>query len=153
MIKLVAIGNRFMQDDGIAIHIAEDLEETLKELNLEIIIGETDCQGAFYSLDKDDFVIIMDAQYIGSEPGHIHLFSLEEAISKPSIYCMQHDMNIIELMKLYNQPFRGYLIGIEVASIALGYELSPILQEKFPLICSKIKALIKNIILEESNNA
>lgn len=153
MTKLVAIGNRFMKDDSIAIKVMECLIEKFKGLNLEIIIGETDCQGCFYLLNEHDFVIIVDALYMGLEPGQIHVFSLEDAISQPSSYCMQHDMSIIELMKLYNKIFKGYLIGIEVSEVDLGNELSPILQEKFPLLCSKIERLIKKIILEESNNA
>ncbi|MEQ8199655.1 MAG: hydrogenase maturation protease, partial [Clostridiaceae bacterium] len=71
MMKLVAVGNRYMKDDGIAIEVAEILEDRLTDLNLEIIIGETDSQNCFYLLNKDDFVFILDALCIGTEPGSI----------------------------------------------------------------------------------
>jgi len=149
MIKLVAIGNRFMKDDGIAINVAELLEDRLSNLNIKVIIGETDCQNCFYLLNSEDYVFILDAQYIGSEPGSIHLFKLEEVISQPIGSFMQHDMSLIELMKLYGSKFKGYLIGIEIAEVDFGDELSSILKEKLHQICSDIEDTIKTIILEE----
>lgn len=153
MIKLVAIGNRFMKDDGVAIEVAEILEDRLRNLNIEIIIGETDCQNCFYLLNKEDFVFILDALCIGAEPGSIHIFSLEEAISRPIDSFMQHDMSMIELMKLYGNKFKGYIIGIEIAETGFGDELSPALRDKLPQICQEIENTIKKIIPEEMDHA
>jgi len=134
-----------MKDDGIAIEVAEILEDRLTDLNLEIIIGETDSQNCFYLLNKDDFVFILDALCIGTEPGSIHIFNLEEAITQPSGSFMPHDMSIIELMKLYGSKFKGYIIGIEISEIGFGGKLSPVLMEKLPQICSEIESIIKRV--------
>lgn len=151
--KIIAIGNRLMKDDGIAIEVAENLRERLKGYNIELLIGETDYESCFYHLKKEDFVVIIDAISIGAESGSIHMFKLEEVLSQPSDYNMQHDMNIIELIKLYNMPLKGYIIGIEAADIGIGKELSPILREKFPQICSTIENVILELITEEKNYA
>jgi len=153
MIKLIAVGNRFMKDDGIAIKVTEQIKEQLTDLVLEIIIGETDSQNCLYLLNENDFVIILDAICNGTEPGSICVFSLKNVLSQPFGFCMQHDINIIELMKLYDKSFKGYLIGIEIADIGLGDELSPVLKEILPQICSNIVSTIKNIITEESSHA
>ncbi|MBN7773970.1 hydrogenase maturation protease [Clostridium aminobutyricum] len=153
MMKVGAIGNRFMRDDGIAIKILECIKGNFKDYDLDIIIGETDSQGFFYLLNEGDFVILLDAQSIGTEPGEIHVYRLEEALAQPSECSMHHDLSIIELMKLYHKTFKGYIIGIEVAEIDLSDELSPFLQEKFSFLCSEIENLIKNMILEELNHA
>lgn len=149
MVKLVAIGNRFMKDDGIAIEVVNKLKHRLTDQSLDIIIGETDCQSSFYLLNEDDFVLILDALSIGAEPGSIYTISLEDALSQPSNSPMQHDMSLIELMKLYGRKFKGYVIGIEIAEIGFGEELSPVLRDKLPQICLDIEKTIKNIILEE----
>lgn len=149
MMKLVAVGNRFMKDDGIAIAVAESLENRLSHLGLRILIGETDCQSSYYLLNRDDFVFILDALYMGAEPGSVHVLNLEEVMSQPSDSFMQHDMSMIELMKLYGDHLRGYMIGIEVAEIGFGDELSPVLRDKLPQICLEIENSIKKIILEE----
>lgn len=153
MIKLVAIGNRFMKDDGIAIKVAENLEQKLHNLNVEVIFGETDCQSCFYLLKQEDFVFIMDAYYEGAEPGSIHLFTIEEAMAKSSASLMQHDTSIIDLMKLYKSKWKGYFIGVEIAELGFGDELSSALQEKFQQICLEVESTTKKIILEEVNYA
>ncbi|WMI79982.1 hydrogenase maturation protease [Anaerotignum sp. MB30-C6] len=154
MIKLVAIGNRFMKDDGIAIKVAEALENGfIHSNNIEVIIGETDCQNCFYRLNHGDFVFILDAMYKNSEPGSIHVIRLEEIIGQSSAVLMQHDMSMIDLMRLYKSTFKGYLIGVEIGELGFGHELSPTLQEKFPQICCEVEGKIKKIILEEINDA
>ncbi len=153
MVKLVAIGNRFMKDDAIAIQAAEMLEDRLNRQDVHVIIGETDFQNCFYLLEKDDFVFILDALSPRAEPGKVHLFRLEDVMSQPSLFSMPHDLSMVELMKLYGIQFKGYLIGIEVSEIGLGCELSPVLMDKLPQICREIENIIQKIIWEEANHA
>ncbi|MBE7721521.1 hydrogenase maturation protease [Lacrimispora indolis] len=150
MVKLVAIGNRFMKDDAIAIEAAEMLEDRLIHQDIHVIIGETDFQNCFYLLNEDDFIFILDALSPRAEPGRVHLFRLEDVMSEPSLLSMQHDLSMLELMKLYGVPFKGYLIGIEISEIGLGHELSPVLRDKLPQICQEIEGAIQKIIWEEA---
>jgi len=153
MIKLIAIGNRLMSDDGIAIAVAENLLNKFKDLNIEIIIAETDCQTYFNLLNNNDFVIILDALYTGAEPGSIDVFSLDDVLKSSNAINTQHDMSIIDFMKIYNRKLKGYMIGIEVEKVGFGDELSSILKEKFYNICYKVEQIITNIISEELSNA
>lgn len=153
MIKLVAIGNRFMKDDGIAIKVAEYLEQRLQNLNIQVIFGETDCQTCFFLLNKEDFLFILDAFYKGAEPGSIHLIKLEEINAQFIGSSMQHDMSLIDLMKIHKSNFKGYMIGVEIGELGFGDELSSVLQEKFHQICAEIERNIKKIIVEEINYA
>ena len=153
MIKLVAIGNRFMKDDGIAIQVVERLEQSLKNLNIEVIIGETDCHSSFYLINPQDFVFILDAFYEGAEPGSLHLWTLEEAMANSSGSPMQHDMSMIDLMRLYNCKWNGWFIGIEIAELGFGEGLSPVLQEKIQDICLEVKQNIEKLILEGNHHA
>lgn len=152
MVKLIAIGNRFMKDDAVAIKAAEILEDRLIRQDIHVIVGETDFQNCFYLLDEDDFVFILDALSSGAEPGSVHLTSLE-VMSQPSLFSMQHDLSMVELMKLYGSQFKGYLMGIEIYEIGFGQELSTVLRDKLPQICRVIECAIKKIISEEITNA
>ena len=149
MTKIIVIGNRFMRDDGIAIEVIDRLKDKFNDDALEIIVGETDCSGCFYLLDESDFVIILDAINVGAEPGSVFVFSLSDLMTRTTAFSMQHDMSIIDLMKLYDRKFNGYLIGIEIAEIDFDEKLSLVLQEKLPLICSKVEKTIKSMIMEE----
>jgi len=153
MVKLVAIGNRFMKDDAVAIKAAEILEDRLTRQDIHVIIGETDFQNCFYLLDKGDFVFILEALSSWAERGIVHLTSLEDVLSQPSLFSMQHDLSMVELMKLYGSQFKGYLMGIEIYEIGYGQELSTVLKDKLPQICRVIECAIKKIISEEITNA
>lgn len=142
-----------MKDDGIAIEVAEHLEESLKKLNIEVMIGETDCQSVFFSIRQEDYVFILDAFYEGGQPGTIHILSLEEAIAKSSGSPMQHDMSVIDMMRLYHCKWKGYLIGIEIGEVGFGEGLSQVLQERFQDICLEVEKNISKIILEDINYA
>ncbi|MHB1152381.1 MAG: hydrogenase maturation protease [Eubacteriales bacterium] len=151
--KLIAIGNIFMKDDSIGILTAEYLKDKFDEKDIEIIIAETDYQYGFDLIGEDDFIIILDSLYMENNPGSIHVFKLSDALKTPVYNRGQHDMNIIDIMKLYNKEYRGYIIGIEAAEIDFGNELSPVLNEKFPEICLKTEILLREFLKEEQNFA
>lgn len=151
--KLIAIGNIFMKDDSIGILAAEYLKDRFDERDIEIIIAETDYECCFDLIGDDDFIIILDSVYMGNEPGSIHVFKLSEALKTPVYNSSQHDMNIIDMMKLYKKEYRGYIIGIEAAEIDFGNELSPVLNEKFTEICLKTENLLREFLKEEQSFA
>jgi hydrogenase maturation protease len=139
-----------MKDDGIGLLIAEELEKRFLSSELKIIYGETDSETCFYSLSSDDFIIILDAMSSGDRPGTVKIFSLVEIMEGISSPAMQHDMNFLDMIRLYRFPVRGYLIGIEAAIIAPGIELSTVLKRQFPYICRKTEDIIREILSEEA---
>jgi hydrogenase maturation protease len=147
-IKLIAIGNRMMKDDGIAITVVEKMMDKLKEQDIEVIIGETDYQFCFYSLRDDHFTIILDAASSGGEPGSIHIYSLQEAIESYQKGYSQHDISLLDLIGFYSKPSKGYLIAIEVKDIDFGVGLSETLISKFDDICLEVENTIKKILEE-----
>uniref|UniRef100_UPI002ED0AE03 hypothetical protein n=1 Tax=Anaerotignum sp. TaxID=2039241 RepID=UPI002ED0AE03 len=102
---------------------------------------------------QEDFIFILDAFYEGGEPGTIHMLSLEEAIGKSSASPMQHDMSMIDMMRLYHCKWKGYLIGVEISEVGFGEGLSSVLQDRFQEICIEVEKNISKIILEEINYA
>jgi hydrogenase maturation protease len=145
--KLIAFGNIFMKDDGIAIAVVEFLKDKLEKLGIEIIFGETDYESCFSLLNANDFIVILDALYMENDPGSIHVFNFKTL--KPC----ESDMGIINFMKQNNKSYKGYIIGIEAAEIDYGNELSPVLSEEFYDICLNIENKIKIILTEESHFA
>ena len=145
MKKLIAVGNRFMTDDGIAIAVTEHMRDSMEELGYDVTICETDFRSCFFSLKEDDFIIILDALYTNDTPGSIKIYELSDVLSAPSCGGTQHDMSLIDIMRLYNRDYKGYLIGIEVADVCYGEEISPVLSRKFSNICSAIEDLLSKI--------
>ncbi|HAN20078.1 MAG: hypothetical protein A2Y15_05290 [Clostridiales bacterium GWF2_36_10] len=145
--KLIAIGNRFMKDDGIAIAVAEHLRGHIGA-ELDFIIAETDYQSCFYLINEDDIIIILDALYTDAVPGCVQQFNLCNEITNASSNYTQHDMSVIEYLKIHRMAVKGYLIGIEVAEIGYGDKLSSFISGRFNDICMEVEYIIKNILSE-----
>lgn len=151
MLKLVAIGNRFMMDDGVAIAVTEKLRNRLESLGFEVILAETDFLFCFHLLNANDFVIFVDAASIDGNPGSIHVLELQEAVSGYQRPGSQHEMSLFDLMRLYPKSLKGYLVCIEIAETGFGCELSGLLSGKLEDICLEIECVIHKIVKEQQN--
>ncbi|MDW2798855.1 hydrogenase maturation protease [Clostridium boliviensis] len=149
--KLIAVGSRFMKDDGVGLVIAKMLQNRFLYSDVEIIYGETDSESCFYTLNPGDFVLILDAMCSDGNPGTIQVFPLKELMEQESGLFMQHDMSFLDLVRIYRLAIEGYLIGIEAAEIVPGIELSLTLQRQLPDICRKVETIIQNILQEETS--
>lgn len=140
--KVIALGNRLMMDDKIALLVSENLLTVLGDNNIEVIIGETDVDYCLSKLNcKDEFYIIDSTRY-GNSAGTITTKTLSD-IKKVYKYEKQtHSLNLLDLINIYDIDVKGYFIGIEVHSIKISYELSVELQVNFPSICSEILKII-----------
>ncbi|SHH76944.1 hydrogenase maturation protease [Clostridium grantii] len=145
--KVMALGNRLMTDDGIAIRIVEELKPELETNGFEVFIGETDTYSCLDFVKDGDSLILIDSTYLGKEPGTVSIFPLKDMkhIAKDyKVSNSMHDLSFIKLLALENKIVKGYFIGIEVAYVDMGINLSPELEMKF----SNIKENIKNELIE-----
>jgi hydrogenase maturation protease len=142
-IKLVAIGNRFMSDDGVAIHIAEKLVKELETEGMEVIIGETDFHYCLSKIEEGDFVIILDATWLGVKPGMVTSNSLEkiEGLNLNQGLFSQHGYSLIRALRTYYKSIKGIVIGIEGRNFDFGFTLSHEIEENFQDICNQVKDL------------
>lgn len=142
-IKVIAIGNTLMEDDGIGIVILQKLREALIKNNIEVIIGETDFQYCISLIEDGDFIFIIDAVYYNKSPGELTVRSIDEYTYKKKYYS-QHSCNIVDLIKLYYKNIRGYIIGIEIGKISFKFGLSKELEDNINIIS---KSVLKEILL------
>lgn len=144
-VKVIAIGNRLMGDDGIGIHIVEKIKDNFCKDHIEFIIGETDTNYCLDEIDKDDFVIIIDAIFNSKTPGTIATMKIEE-VNDRRVSCSQHDISLIQLVKMYNKSLSGLVIGVEVSNIDLRENLSEELTKCFDEICFNVSKILRSQI-------
>lgn len=147
--KVIAIGNPIMSDEGIAIKVAENLKQSFKKNNIEVIIGETDVDYCIDNIKKDDFLFIVDATYYGIVPGSLTLIPLDKSIPYLTDSYSQHELSLINVLKKNGNMPSGYIIGIEVDEIKFDENLSISLTKKFDKICSKVQ----HIIISNNSNS
>lgn len=140
--KVIAIGNKLMMDDAVAVLILEKLKNTLEDKGIETIIGETDVEFCFSKLNEQDTFYIMDSTYYGNAPGTVTFEKLDNIKKTGSRSRSIHSLGLIELVSIYKMHIKGYFIGIEIAKIDTNVGLSHILQGEVEDISRKILAFI-----------
>lgn len=145
-VKLVAIGNLLMMDDGIGIRVAQVLQKKLENRGVEIIIGETDAEYCLSRIIDHDFMFILDSTYFGYEPGSITIIPINDAVTYDGFYS-QHQMNLIKLMRFYDKPVQGFIIGIEAYEVRFGMNLSEQIEKNLKHISKAIIQII-DLIME-----
>lgn len=149
-VKCIAIGNRILKDDGIGIKVAENLSDRLREENIEIIYGESDIAYVLDLIEDGDFIFVLDAAYYEKSPGTVTFVSIhEKAIPFQEIYS-QHQPNLLCCLrnfgKYYKKEVEGYFIGIEIAEIDFGFDISDCLKQQLDSICEVIyQFMIKKV--------
>lgn len=148
-LKLIAIGNVLMKDDAIGIKVAEEIEIELLKLGVNVIYGETNIQHCISSVEKDDYIIILDSAYYGKSIGEITIEDIDKFTSN-KVEASQHKYSFLDLLKLYYPNIKGIILGIEVEEIYLDIGLSNNLKKSFKSISNNILNNIKKIINERN---
>lgn len=144
-IKCIAIGNRIMGDDAIGIKVTEKLHPRLTREGIKVIYGETDVNYALDNIESRDVIFIIDATYLGNNPGTVTCLTLQDVYKKKQVYS-QHELNLVDLLHTYNKSVKGYVIGIEIQRLDFSLELSDSLIYKFPTICEEVYSVIMSSI-------
>ncbi|WP_312887308.1 hydrogenase maturation protease [Clostridium lacusfryxellense] len=140
--KVIAIGNRLMMDDAVAILILEKIENFLQAKGIETIIGETDVDFCYSELNEVDIFYIIDSTYYGNTPGTLTFKRLDDMKMNRGKNKSIHSLGLIDLINVYKMNIKGYFIGIEIADININIGLSHILQGKINFISKKILSFI-----------
>lgn len=136
-IKVIAVGNTLMEDDGVAVVVLDKIKEELIRNNIEAIIGETDFGYSLSLIEDGDFIFFIDAVYYGKKTGEITVISLEKYRGQKKYYT-QHDCSIVDLMRLYFKNVNGYIIGIEIGEISFKYGLSNVIKSNIDAISNRV---------------
>ena len=150
-VKMIAIGNVLMRDDGIAIVLATELIEALTGLGIQVIFGETDPGYCISMVEQGDYLILLDATCLGKTPGEVSSFPLFGFPATQKV-ATQHSCNFLDLLKLYYPNTEGSLIGIEIAEIGFHYGLSLALKEKEKEIAREVLEQIKKLVITKQEN-
>lgn len=143
---IVAIGNRLMGDDGIAIEVVKNIRGALELRGINVVIGETDVYYCLNEIFDADLVFILDSAYYGNEPGTITVNAIKNFKVYDGKELTQHGINLIKLIEMYNLDKEIYIIGIEVHEITCSFNISSNLNNRLNAICCKVQKAILAIL-------
>jgi hydrogenase maturation protease len=148
-IVILGIGNILLSDEGIGVHVANELfKRTLPE-NVSVVEGGTDGFRLLNVITEADRLIIIDAVRGGSESGSLYRFDIDDVKSCPSGFKTSvHQIGILEVIDLsglIGKTPDTTIIGIEPKSLEMGMELSPEIREKIPRIIELVLDEVRRV--------
>jgi len=148
MIKIFAIGNIILGDDGIGVKVMEFIGARLESYSKEVkvLIVGIDYIYCLNEINKEDTVILVDSTYFGIEPGRVSVLNLKECDKFISPCRDMHSENLLRVLREEYREIPGYLVGIEVEKVNYSLELSKTLKDNFSEITKKVFREIKRII-------
>ena len=115
-ILILGIGNTLHSDDGLGVHIINEILDS--EINLdddiEVIDGGTAGFDLMYIMTGREKIIIVDALKVDDEPGSVYRFKPENALLSGCTYSL-HEVGITEVIKMLN--ILGHNPDIEIIGI------------------------------------
>ncbi|MFH2144655.1 MAG: HyaD/HybD family hydrogenase maturation endopeptidase [Candidatus Omnitrophota bacterium] len=144
-IVVLGIGNLLLQDEGIGIHVIEELKKEALPDNVEVVDGSVLGFDLLPIVKNCDKLIVVDAVRTDEKPGAIYKFKLGDIDIKRETPVSLHDIDFFQVLEVakrwYNLP-ETELITVVPKETSWGMELSDCLKAKV----LKIKQLVLDTI-------
>ena len=145
-ITLLGLGSLLMQDEGVGIHAVRYIQEHYETPGLEIIDGGTGGMDLLPYIENRDHLLVVDAANFEKEPGYIGVLRDEEIPALFGVKASLHHLGLADVLATAQlmdiAPKEICLIGVQPQTIALGLELTELIQKKLPdLVALIIKQL------------
>ncbi len=149
-IVILGVGNLLLSDEGVGVHVANELMKMELPSGVSVVEGGTDGFRLIDIITEADRLIVVDAVKGGGAPGSIYRFDIDEVQSCPSGFKTSvHQIGILEVINLsglIGKIPRTTVVGIEPKSLEMGMELSPEIKAKIPRIIELIKEELKHLV-------
>jgi len=155
VLHIIGIGNLTRQDDGVAIHVIQQLAKEAFPEGIKITDLGTGGVDIAFMLDGWKYGLILDAIDNDSlQPGEIlELVLSEELLPEIKGLSSTHGFDVISSLKLaytlheFQLPEKIFFIGIQVAQFSgFGLTLSPAVEKSVPKVIRKIKDLVIELL-------
>ncbi|MEW6569836.1 MAG: HyaD/HybD family hydrogenase maturation endopeptidase [Nitrospirota bacterium] len=146
-IVILGVGNFLLSDEGVGVHVANELTKMDLPANVSVIEGGTDGFRLLNFITDADRLIVIDAVKGGSDPGTIYRFDIDDVRSAPSGFKTSvHQIGILEVIDLsglIGKTPHATVIGIEPGSLEMSMELSEKVKASIPKIIELVKEEIE----------
>jgi len=141
-IVVLGVGNLLLSDEGIGVHVANELMKMDLPPEVSVVEGGTDGFRLLNVITEADRLIVVDAVKGGAEPGSIYRFDINEVRNCPSGFRTSvHQIGILEVIDLsglIGKTPHTTVIGIEPKSLDMSMELTSEIKSKIPRIIDLI---------------
>ncbi|MEW6585049.1 MAG: HyaD/HybD family hydrogenase maturation endopeptidase [Nitrospirota bacterium] len=147
---ILCVGNVLLSDEGVGVHVANELLKMELPSNVTVVEGGTDGFRLIDVITEADRLIVVDAVRAGEEPGSIYRFDIDDVRhTPPGFKTSVHQVGILEvvdLSELLGKKPDTTVIGIEPKSLQMGMELTPEIKAKIPRVIELVMEEIKRSV-------
>lgn len=129
-IIIAGVGNRLLGDEGLGLHIIDNLSQILMPSNVNIIDCGCDLFSLIPHLNKPQKIIVIDAIRAGGKPGEIYRLDYSELETRGVKMRSSHQVGAIDALGLLKKIYpvladcEVVIIGLEPKIIELSTSLS-----------------------------
>lgn len=125
---LIALGSHGRGDDGVGLHVAEQLTGRLE--HCQIVSGQDDCMAILNAWEGAQLAIVVDAAVSKNKPGTIHRLELDvQLLPRELARCSSHGTGLAEAVELgrilKRMPAHLVVFAIEALSFSPGDDMTP----------------------------
>ena len=146
-VVILGVGNLLLSDEGVGVHVANELMEMDLPPGVQVVEGGTDGFRLMNVVAGAARLIVVDAVKGGGSPGSIYRFDIKDAPVYPDAYKTSvHQIGILEvvhLSELIGEAPETTIIGVEPKSLDMGMELSPEVKAKLSRIIELVLEEVK----------
>lgn len=129
-VLIVGVGNILMGDDGIGVHVANEVSKSALPDGVEVVDAGTLGLAVCPLLENADALIIVDAVDFGMQPGEMIKIPVEELSRHDKHTPLSlHEFDIFHALEMIElstgRKINATLIGIQISSIKPSLEISP----------------------------
>lgn len=135
-IVVIGVGNLLLGDEGIGVHIINELKNLQLPDNVEVYDCGTGGLSILSLLEGFDRAVVVDAVKRGGEPGTVYRFRIDKISDENRLKEMIsfHELDLGTVIgigsKTCKLPSEIVMIGVEPKSIEVGLNLSPEVTKK-----------------------
>ena len=142
-VLVIGYGNVLRSDDGVGWHVADRLADDSRVLGSTLLHVHQLTPELALDVSRASLVVLVDAQH-GPEPG---TFVVDQVTAvEDTTTAWSHHLDPASLMglavELYGSAPDVYTVGVGVASLDAGEELSPAVRSALPAIVDAVAGLV-----------
>jgi len=143
-VAVIGIGNLLMTDDGIGIHVVDELKKRKLPQNVEVHDGRTNAFLIMEQMEGADKAVLIDAYKKDGKPGSIYKFEVKPGVDYHGdrLELSLHDLDFMSMLRVgpnvYDLPEDIVVIGVEPERLEVGLGLSETLKKAIPDIIEAV---------------
>jgi hydrogenase maturation protease len=146
-VLIIGVGNILLRDEGIGVHVAQQLSKYDLPDNVEVIDGGTSGLDVLLSEEGSYKLVVIDAIRTGKKPGTVYktkylaprfIWGVPVGQSKISLHQLSLIDALVAAEKMGCLPEEIVIIGVEPAEVDLGLELTEKVARSVPEVIKKV---------------